>query len=62
MSSEIASIQSGTYLANRLGRPLTEASRVAQTGEQMLAAREVASSAALSLDGKSYLLLQYRVD
>ena len=62
MSSEIASIQSGTYLANRLGRPLTEASRVAQTGEQMLAAREVASSAALSLDGKSYLLLQDRVD
>ena len=62
MSSEIASIHSGTYLANRLGRPLTEASRVAQTGEQMLAARQVASSAALSLDGKSYLLLQDRVD
>jgi len=62
MSSEISSIHSGTYLANRLGRPLTEASRVAQTGEQMLAARQVASSAALSLDGKSYLLLQDQVD
>jgi hypothetical protein len=62
MGSEISSIHSGTYLANRLGRPLTEASRVAQTGEQMLAGRQVASSAALSLDGKSYLLLQDRVD
>lgn len=62
MSADISSIHSGAYLANRLGRPLTEASRVAQAGEQMLAGRQVASSAALSLDGKTYLLLQDRVD
>lgn len=60
--SSVSAIHSGTYLANKLGVPLAQASREAKASEQSLAQRAGLDTADLSLEGKSYLILQDKVD
>lgn len=60
--SSVSVIESGAYLASRLGVSLVQANREASASEQSLAQRAGIDSAELSLEGKSYLLLQDKVD